>query len=187
MPATIRIILGSVRAGRLCPFVAEWIAELGREATGLECSLLDLKERHLPMDDEPAVPAHGEGYSQPHTKAWSQEVKETSAFVIVTPQYNGGIPAPLKNAMDHLYGEWEGKPVLNVTYGGQGGTKCGEQLRQLTTSLNMRLVDISPALVLPKAVLEEDAKLDPVTAFAEAADLVREGFGELAAMLRTTG
>jgi NAD(P)H-dependent FMN reductase len=45
--------------------------------------------------------------------------------VFVSPQYNWGYPAPLKNAIDHLYKEWLGKPAVIVTYGGHGGDNVG--------------------------------------------------------------
>ena len=140
MPAIIRIILGSVRAGRLCPIVAEWVAGLGRgEATGLDCTLIDLKDRHLPMNDEPNIPSQCHGYEQPHTKIWSEEVKETSAFVVVTPQYNGGIPRPPK--------ERDGSPVPGM--GGQAGAECdlrhsrGHEMRRATAAADGRPEDAS--------------------------------------------
>lgn len=182
MPTTIRVILGSTREGRLCPAVAGWVAGLGREVTGLDCILVDLAERHLPTDDEPAIPASGQ-YVQPHTVAWSREVAGTDAFVLVSPQYNWGYPAPLKNALDHLAKEWAGKPVMIVTYGGSGGTKASLQLHQVANALKMRSTIVAPALPLPKGTIGSDAPLDPDTAFADHADRVREGFGELAAML----
>lgn len=182
MPATIRVILGSTREGRLCPAIAEWVAGIGREATGLDCLLVDLKERHLPSDDEPAIPASGQ-YVQPHTVAWSREVSGTDAFVFVCPQYNWGYPAPLKNALDHLAKEWAGKPVLIVTYGGSGGTKASVQLRQVADGLKMRATVTAPALPLPKGTIGGGTPLHPETAFADHADGVRQGFGELAAML----
>ena len=134
------------------------------------------------MDDEPNIPANADGYEQPHTKAWSMEVTGIDAFVIVTPQYNGGIPAPLKNAIDHLCPEWEGKPVLNVTYGIQGGTKCAEQLRQLVVGLKMRPTSFTPALTLPQ-LIKDGAPLDPAAAFSDSVDSIRVAFTELAALL----
>ena len=34
------------------------------------------------------------------------------------PEYNFGINAPLKNAIDYLHSEWQDKPVGFVSYGG---------------------------------------------------------------------
>lgn len=180
MTKAIRVILGSVRAGRLCPIIAQWVTKLGREMSAAEFTLVDLKDRHLPMDDEPNIPAQNHGYTQKHTLAWSREIDEAGAFIIVTPQYNGATPAPLKNAIDHLCDEWAGKPVLIVTYGMQGGTKCAEQVRQLVLSLKMRPTVVAPAIMLPKNL---NAPLDPDADFADYVSTLRNGLDELSAML----
>ncbi len=185
MPATptVQIIVSSVRADRLCPTVAGWVADVGREATGLDFALLDLKEWPLPMDDEPDVPAHGKPYKQAHTRAWSDKVAGSDAFIIVTPQYNWGYPASLKNAIDHLYKEWNDKPVMIVSYGGQGGTKAALQLRLVAESLKMRVVAVEPALTLPKETIGGGTPLDPDAAFARYRDTVKQALAELEAMV----
>lgn len=180
---TVQVIVASVRAGRQCPAVAAWVAEVGRAETGLDFALLDLADRPLPMDDEPGVPAAGAPYVQAHTRAWSAEVAGSDAFLIVTPQYNGGVPASLKNAMDHLYGEWADKPVLIVSYGGHGGARAAAQLRETCNSLKMRPVGTAPALTLPKDVIAGDATLDPHAAFADTLGTVKQALAELAAMM----
>ncbi len=110
----ILVIAGSVRPRRICIQVANWVAAAGREATDLTFEVVDLKDWPLPMDDEPEIPAAG-GYALDHTRAWSRKIAEAPGFVFVTPQYNWGYPAPLKNALDHLYQEWAGKPAMIVT------------------------------------------------------------------------
>ena len=52
--------------------------------------------------DEPNHPRLRQ-YTKEHTKAWSAQVEAADAFVFVTPEYNFGIPAPLKNAIDYLH------------------------------------------------------------------------------------
>jgi NAD(P)H-dependent FMN reductase len=140
----VLVILGSTRKGRICAKVADWVAEIGRETTVAGFELVDLRDWPLPMDDEPAIPATGV-YANDHTRAWSRRVSEGDAVVFVTPQYNWGYPAPLKNALDHLYAEWRGKPALIVTYGGHGGGRCAAQLRQVTEGRPPR----SPASSFP--------------------------------------
>ena len=49
-----------------------------------------------------------------------------SALMFVTPQYNWGYPASLKNAIDYLFREWNDKPAIVVSYGSRGGDKAGE-------------------------------------------------------------
>ncbi|WP_304168649.1 NADPH-dependent FMN reductase [Phenylobacterium aquaticum] len=160
------VIAGSLRARRICIQVAEWVAGLGHAATGGAFEVVDLKDWPLPMDDEPGIPAAG-AYAFAHSQAWSRKIAGAEAFVIVSPQYNWGYPAPLKNALDHLYREWAGKPVMIVTYGGQGGDKCSAQLEQVCQGLHMRPVPTRPGLRLPRERIEaNDGTVDPATVFA---------------------
>jgi multimeric flavodoxin WrbA len=46
---------------------------------------------------------------------------EGDGYVFVTPEYNFGYPAVLKNAFDHIYHEWNNKPVAFISYGGAAG------------------------------------------------------------------
>ncbi|MDE1174295.1 MAG: NAD(P)H-dependent oxidoreductase [Parvibaculaceae bacterium] len=176
----VLVIMGSVRAGRHCPALAAWVAGIGQAETGLDFELVDLAAWPLPMDDEPNIPATGL-YMQPHTRKWSEKIAEADAFVFVSPQYNWGYPAVLKNAIDHCHREWHGKPLLIVTYGGHGGDKCAAQLRQVAEGLDMRLVPTMPALPLARGMIL-GAAITPDTDFREQIPQVRQGCRELAAM-----
>ena len=133
------------------------------------------------MDDEPHIPAIGP-YTQPHTLAWSRKIAAADAFVFVTPQYNRGYPAALKNAIDHLFHEWEGKPAVIVTYGGHGGGRCGAQLKQVAEGVNLRLMPTMPALTLAREILE-GGPLHPATDFEAETDSIRQAIRELSAAL----
>lgn len=61
---TALLIMGSIRAGRNCPKITEWIAEIGRSCTDLTYEIVDLADWPLPMNDEPGLPALGNAYSQ---------------------------------------------------------------------------------------------------------------------------
>ncbi len=169
--------MGSTRAGRLCPAIATWVADIGRAYASFTLELVDLADWPLPPDDEPGIPQLGQ-YSQPHTWAWSRKVAGAAGFVFVTPQYNWGYPAVLKNAIDHLYAEWTGKPALIVSYGGHGGGKCAAQLRQVMEGLKMHPVPAMPGLVLTRAMMG-GAPMDPARDFHAHLDDIRQGFAEL--------
>jgi len=179
---TVLVIMGSTRAGRVCPTIAEWVAQLGRERTGFRHEVIDLANWPLPTDDEAAIPATRR-YAQDHTRAWSQKISGAAAVVFVTPQYNWGYPSVLKNAIDHLYHEWHNMPAVIVTYGGHGGTKCSAQLQQVAGAVKMRLAATAPALVLPEAVIREGATLDPNREFNQQVMLIQDAFGELADLM----
>jgi NAD(P)H-dependent FMN reductase len=179
----ILVIIGSTRPRRICPQVAAWVAQVGRETISEAFEVVDLKDWPLPMDDEPGLPASGD-YAFEHTRAWSRKVSEGEAFVFVTPQYNWGYPAPLKNALDHLYKEWSEKPAMIVTYGGHGGGKCADQLRQVLNGLHMTPVVTMPGFTLARAGIETNTGvIEPALEFAEHLEILRRGFAELAAAL----
>jgi NAD(P)H-dependent FMN reductase len=46
---------------------------------------------------------------------FASKIKSSEGIIIVTPEYNGGYPASLKNAIDLLYEEWRHKPIAIVT------------------------------------------------------------------------
>ncbi|QRN55874.1 NAD(P)H-dependent oxidoreductase [Dyella caseinilytica] len=182
----VLLIMGSVRAGRNCPRIAHWAARIGHASTDLAYEVIDLADWSLPMDDEPGLPHAGE-YIQSHTHAWSEKVRSAAAVVFVTPQYNWGYPAPLKNAIDHLYSEWRGKPTAIISYGGHGGSKCAKQLRQVGAGLKMRVMTTAPALTLSEKVIHQQVELDPEVDLASYAGKVRKAFKELSAEIRQQG
>jgi NAD(P)H-dependent FMN reductase len=157
------------------------VIEIGRASTGLSYDLVDLADWPLPMDDEAGIPALG-GYDQEHTRAWSRKIAGADAFVFVTPQYNRGYPAALKNAIDHLYAEWIGKPVAIVSYGGHGGDKCAAQLRQVTEGLKMRTVATMPGIKLSREMIE-GGPVEPAKDFQSHVTEIRQALAELVAMV----
>jgi NAD(P)H-dependent FMN reductase len=173
--------MGSTRAGRLCPKIAAWVISVAQADVNYE--LIDLADWHLPMTDEPHIPALG-GYTQAHTRAWSEKIAGADAILFVTPQYNWGYPAPLKNALDHLYREWTGKPAVIVSYGSHGGGKCAAQLRQVTEGLKMRPVATMPGITLSDDMIA-DGRVDPEKDFQAHAGAIRQAVGELMAQLET--
>ena len=134
---TLLIIVASTRPGRVGLPVAEWFEARALGQGDFDIDLADLKEIDLPFFDEPKHPRLQE-YEHQHTKDWSARVAAADAVVIVTPEYNFGLPAPLKNALDFLSLEWNYKPVGFVSYGGiSAGTRAVAMLIQVVTSLGM--------------------------------------------------
>src|SRR5688500_12611996 len=124
----VAIILGSTRPGRKAEAVARWVYEIAKQRSDAEFELVDLLDFDLPLLDEPVPPSMGQ-YSKPHTKAWAAKIDPFDAFVFVTPEYNHGTCAALKNAIDFLYKEWNDKAAGFVGYGSAGGTRAVESLR----------------------------------------------------------
>ncbi len=144
---TLQIIVASTRPGRVGKPVADWFAGIARAHGGFEVEVLDLAEINLPFFDEPRHPRFHE-YEHAHTLAWSATVDRGDAFVFVTPEYNHGFNAVLKNALDFLNAEWAYKPAGIVSYGGvSAGTRAAQMLKQVLSAL--KVVVVSEAVNIP--------------------------------------
>ena len=138
----LMIIWGSSRDGRQGGVVADWVKRHGAQDNRLEIDFVDLKELDLPFFNEPLSPFamadQGVEYTHPEGKAWAGRVAKTEGLLIVTPEYNHGPPAVLKNALDWVGREWLDKPVAFVSYGSTaGGARAVEQLRSITIELGL--------------------------------------------------
>jgi NAD(P)H-dependent FMN reductase len=176
------VIAGSTRPNRRSPVIAQWVADLGEQVAGASFRVIDLRDLGLQLDDEPGIPAMHD-YACETTRAWGEMVSSATGVVIVTPQYNWGYPAALKNAIDHLYREWQGKPVLIITYGGHGGSQCGDQLRIVMNAIGAQLTEAMPGLLLDRErVVTNDGQVEPAQNFASHVEDVKSGLAELAAL-----
>jgi len=125
----VALIYGSARAGRFCDTVASWAAKRITAFEGIELSTID----------PAAPPAHSgtEGAGTYDVRWLKQQIGNSDAFVVATPEYNHGYPAALKSLIDSVGMEWQAKPVAFVSYGGiSGGLRAVEQLRQVFAELH---------------------------------------------------
>jgi len=149
---TISVIVGSTREGRFSEKPARWILDRLRERDGVEARLLDLRDFPMPFFDQAAGPARPhEPYPHEAVRRWTAEIGASDGFVFVTPEYNFGPPAVLKNALDWVYPEWNRKPASFVSYGGVGGARGVQQLRE--TLIELQMVPIRWAVHIPVQVL----------------------------------
>ncbi len=130
--------------------------------TDLNAELVDLRDHPLPIFDQPAPPARTlRDYPTETVARWGHTVDKTDGFIVVTPEYNHGYPASLKNALDHIFPELNRKPVTFVGYGNVGGARAIEQLRLVAVEFEMaplrHAVHILPELMVPAM------KADPFT------------------------
>ena len=183
----IAIVTGSTRPGRNNEAVAKWVYELARKRTDAQYELVDIQAFNLPLLDEPVPPSMGK-YSKPHTKAWSAKIAPMDGFVFVTPEYNHGTSAALKNAIDFLYAEWNNKAAGFVSYGSASGARAVEQLRLTLSECQMAHVRAQVLLSLatdfenysvfkPHARHEQEVMtmLDQLLVWADAMKMVRAG------------
>ncbi len=171
----IQVIIGSTRQNRISDKPAQWIYEYTRTRPELEAELLDLRDYPLPLFDEPTAPLHLQGkYSDERVQMWSKKIAEADGYIVVSPEYNHGYPAVLKNAIDVIYPEWNNKPIGFMSYGTLGGGRVVEQLRLVAVELQM--VPIQRALHIPGQILmtlmkpQDNAASNPLNAITWQAD-----------------
>jgi NAD(P)H-dependent FMN reductase len=146
--------------------------------------VLDLAEIALPLMDEPNHPRLAK-YTHDHTKAWSASIAGADAFVFVMPEYNYSFTAPLKNAIDYLFAEWQHKPVGLVSYGGvSGGLRAAQQIKQVVTTLSM--MPLVEAVTIPMVATHiVDGELRPTELMEQSAAAMLDALVRWESALRT--
>src|SRR5712672_3959614 len=149
----ISVIVGSTRQGRFSEKPARWILQHLQKRDGIEARLLDLRDFPMPFFDQPMPPAMPgrPPYENDVVKQWTAEIARSDGFIFVTPEYNYGTAAVLKNALDWVYPEWNRKAAAFVSYGGAAGTRSVQQLRE--TAIELQLAPVRSFVHIPAAVL----------------------------------
>lgn len=165
----IQVILGSTREQRFSARAGAWVADRLARRGDMDVETIDLRDHPLPFFDGRS-PIHSQRqYATPEIARFGQAIDRADGFVIVTPEYNHGYSAVLKNAIDHTWVEWRRKPVAFVGWGNVGGARAIEQLRLVAVELEMaplrHAVHMLPDVLVP-AIRAEDpfdlALLDPL-------------------------
>lgn len=131
----IKIILGSTRKNRFGEHPARYVYERLKQREGIDCEIVDLRDYPMPFFEEPISPKYFKEWPNEAVAKFAAKIKEADGFIIVSPEYNHGYSAVLKNALDYVYYEWENKPIAFVGYGSAGGARAVEQLRQVVIEL----------------------------------------------------
>ena len=135
-PPRIGIVIGSTREGRFGEKPAHWIHEIAKQRTDLDVELIDLRDHPLPFFNEPMSPAWAPVKNEA-AQRWADKLATLDGLIVVTPEYNHGPSAVLKNAFDYAYKEFIRKPIGFVGYGGVGAARAVEQLRLVAVELQM--------------------------------------------------
>ena len=150
---TISVIIGSTRQGRFSEKPAQWILQQLQKREGIEARLLDLRDFPMPFFDQPMPPAMPgrPPYEHEVVKKWTAQIAASDGFVFVTPEYNYGPSAVLKNAIDWVYPEWNRKAAAFVSYGSAMGARAVQQLRE--TAIEIQMAPIRSSVHIPVATL----------------------------------
>ena len=135
----IAIVVSTTRASRYGHKPAQWVKDIAAGRDDMELEIVDLRDFPMPFFDEVAsnawVPATNEV-----ARRWQSKVAEFDGYVFVTAEYNHGIPAVLKNALDYAYPEWNKKAAAFIGYGAVGGARAVEQLRLVAAELQLATI-----------------------------------------------
>lgn len=187
----ILVLAGSARLDSIHRKLARQTVEALRNV-GLEATLADLRDFPMPIYDGDLEA--GEGLP-PAAKALKELARRHDGFAIASPEYNGGYPALLKNALD-----WISRPepgdrplevfrgkvaaILSASPGPAGGSRGLRQLRELLEMMNVSVVPQELAIARSSAAFDADGRLmraedvaglrELAAALAQAADRKQE-------------
>jgi NAD(P)H-dependent FMN reductase len=132
----IGVIVGTTRAGRFADRPTEWLMNLVKTRADATFEVVDLRDYPMPFFDEPRSPITVPPKSEVALR-WAKKLAELDGFIFITAEYNHGISAVLKNALDYAYKEFNRKPATFVAYGSVGGARAVEQLRLILAELQV--------------------------------------------------
>ncbi len=169
----IKVILGSTRQGRTSERVAPWVLKQVKKVGGIDAEVLDLRDYPMPFYEDATTPSQikDSAYKNEVVRKWAAKIKEADAYIVIAPEYDHGVPAVLKNSIDHLFFEWHKKPLGFVSYGSVAGARSVEHLRQIAIELQMASVRVAVHIPAPWTMMDEEGsfKAGALDAFEGAA------------------
>jgi NAD(P)H-dependent FMN reductase len=131
------VIYGSVRSNRKGIKAARFVTRVLKER-GHGVTLVDAADYPLPFLDRMYKEYDAGAAPEPMEKI-ADVLRAADAFVVVSGEYNHGMPAALKNLLDHYQTEYFWKPAGIVTYSGGpfGGVRVAVHLRAVLGELGM--------------------------------------------------
>lgn len=173
-PIRIQVIIGSIRDGRAADAVSRWTLARANTLPDAVIETLDLREWSLPHFAEtfasvgdPADPT----YSTAVVKNWNRTIAGADAYIVVTPEYNHGIPGVLKNALDSVFASFafRNKPAMFVGYsaGLTAGARAVEQLALV--AIEAELVPLRNSVLIGQVGTAFDGRGEPTNSAADTA------------------
>lgn len=142
------VLYGSVRTERQGIRAARFVVDQLRQR-GHQVTLVDPLEYELPLLDR-MYKEYDEGQAPAPMEELATLYREADAFVVVSGEYNHGIPPALKNLVDHFMSEYLWRPAGIVSYsaGSFGGVRAAVQLRAVLAEVGM--VTVPATMPVPK-------------------------------------
>ncbi len=168
-PVRILALAGSTREASLNKKLVHIAAE-GAEAAGAQATFLDLRDYPLPLYDADLEAREGTPEAAHALKAM---FKEHQGLLIAAPEYNGSLPAVLKNAIDWLTRKTADEPMLaafdgkvagllSASPGKLGGLRGLAHLQQILAGIGVTVIPDQHAIPrAPKAFDDAGRLADP--------------------------
>jgi NAD(P)H-dependent FMN reductase len=160
---SIAVLLGSVRRDRMGSRAATLVVrELERR--GHTVHLVDPLELQLPLLDR-MYKEHPKGEAPEPLERLAALYRRADGFLVVSGEYNHGIPPALKNLLDHFLEEyfWRPSGIICYSAGGFGGVRAAMQLRMTLAELGMSSVpSLLPIPRIAEAIDEHGVAQLPV-------------------------
>jgi NAD(P)H-dependent FMN reductase len=132
----IGVIVSSTRSRRFADIPAQWLWQIVSKRDDAEFELIDLRDYPMPFFEEKLSPMYGPPENEAALR-WGAKIASLDGYIFITAEYNHGVTAVLKNALDYAYMEYNRKPAAFVGYGGAGGARAIEQLRLVLAELQV--------------------------------------------------
>ncbi|RJS91335.1 NADPH-dependent FMN reductase [Salinisphaera sp. Q1T1-3] len=154
---SLALVMGSARHGRRCDAVTAWVRHRIEANSDWLVEIIDPQRLALSFIDQPLPRA-----------SWANleaRLDHAEAMLIVSPEYNHGYTAALKQLIDASSASWCAKPVGLVGYGGQsGGLRALMQLRQVITALEAMPLSPEVSLAHINQLIDTDGALQATPA-----------------------
>ncbi|MCD9022881.1 NADPH-dependent FMN reductase [Cohnella silvisoli] len=146
MTKTIGLICGSLRKDSYNRIVAQAFTEMD---SSLQFRWIEIRELPLFNDDLDT----DDGGPEP-VRVYRSAIRQVDGVLIVSPEYNSGIPGVLKNALD-----WASTPpktaallrkpvgVVGATPGGKGTAFSQQQIRQTLDAIQAHVLPFQKVLI----------------------------------------
>lgn len=134
------------------------------EQRGHRVDLVDPLELQLPLLDR-MYKEHPKGEAPEPLERLAKIYRKADGFLIVSGEYNHGIPPALKNLLDHFLEEYFWRPSGIVCYsaGGFGGVRAAMQLRMTLAELGMSSVpSLLPIPRIGQTIDENGVAIEPL-------------------------
>lgn len=173
--SNVLIVIGSAREGRVADKVLEHIQDELKNHSDVTATVADLKIINLPFFDNVASPADPDYIAtDENVIAWSKLVEANDKVLLITPEYNHGLSAIEKNALDTLSKEWKDKPVAAVAYGWTGGSHSIDVLDDLIPQLGAVFLANPSRLTFMKDINPDGSIADEVSVAAQISATLKE-------------